>query len=171
VLVAALVTSASFTVPTATATARQSRPPLLGATPFGRIASLIQSVGHPTLCPVSNISPSDQGGTSTIVILSYSQTERCDPRSTAHQGVLYLDRLPTAADARYLLKLASVTSAFTDGWRSGDIAVMLGDGTSVAHQLEAYKGLEGHARLAFHRIVVHAPAPSTTQVPRVPASP
>lgn len=116
----------------------------------GTIAALearIASVGRPTLCEVSHISPEDQGGTSTVEIMSFSSTKRCV--RSASQGVLYLVTSESPGAARYLLALASVTPAFVDGWQKGDVAVLLGRGTSVLHQLEVYRALERHARFAF----------------------
>jgi hypothetical protein len=63
--------------------------------------------------------------------------------------VLYLVQSESAADARYLLALADVSPPFHDGWQSGNVAIMLTDDTSVLHQLEVYRALKGHARLAF----------------------
>jgi hypothetical protein len=120
-----------------------------GGGPIGRLESMIESVGHPALCQISDITPSDQGGASTVEILSYTHTKKCNPASTANQGVLYLVQSESAADARYLLALADVSPPFHDGWQSGNVAVMLTDDTSVLHQLEVYRALKGHARLAF----------------------
>lgn len=117
--------------------------------PIASLESRIADVGRPTLCEVSDISPEDQGGISSIEILSFSATNRCDARSTAHQGVVYLVQQQSPGAARYFLALASVTSSFVDGWRGGKVAVLLGPGTSVLHQLEVYRALEGHARFVF----------------------
>jgi hypothetical protein len=118
----------------------------------GRLASLearIEAVGHPTLCEISDISPENQGGVSTIEIMSFSSTRRCDARSTAGQGVVYLVESESSGAARYFVGLASVTESFVDGWQGGDVAVLLGRGTSVRHQLEVYLAMEGHARFVF----------------------
>jgi hypothetical protein len=120
-----------------------------GSGPIGQLESMIMSIGHPVLCQISDINPSDQGGASTVEILSYTDTKRCNPASTANQGVLYLVQTESAADARYLLDLADVTPPFHDGWQRRNVAVLLTNDTSVLHQLEVYRALKGHARLAF----------------------
>jgi hypothetical protein len=150
-LLLASATMIATSAPAAAGTTPNRCSACLPGSPIGRLESFIVSVGHPTLCQVSDISPTDQGGTSTIEILSYSKSKRCDPRSTVHQGVLYLDRSPTAADAQYLLQLASVTPAFIVGWQSGTVAILIGKGTSVLHQLEAFRGLVGHAQIRFNQ--------------------
>jgi hypothetical protein len=119
--------------------------------PIGQIVTRIVAVGRPTLCEISQVSPTNEGGTSTVEIFSYSTTNKCDAASTARQGVLYLVENPTTATTKYLLSLASVTSSFVVGWQSGKVAIMLGTGTSVLHQLEMFRALERHARLAFNR--------------------
>jgi hypothetical protein len=121
----------------------------LGGGPIASLESRVASVGRPTLCEISDISPENQGGTSTIEIMSFSATTRCDARSTAHQGVVYFVESETPGQARYLLALAGVTPSFVAGWRGGKVAVLLGRGTSVLHQLEVYRALEGHARFVF----------------------
>jgi hypothetical protein len=119
--------------------------------PIGQIVTRIVAVGRPTLCEISQLSPTNEGGTSTVEIFSYSTTNQCDPASTTGQGVLYLVENPTTAITKYLLSLGSVTSSFVVGWQSGRVAIMLGAGTSILHQLEMFRALERHARLAFNR--------------------
>lgn len=117
--------------------------------PLGGIEHLISGGGRTPLCQISKISPSDQGGTSSVEIFAYSKTHHCDTRSTAHQGALYLVLLESTADAKYLLDLARVTPSFVAGWRTGKVGILLGTGTSPVHEYEAALALRGHARLAF----------------------
>jgi hypothetical protein len=120
-----------------------------GGGPIAALEGRIAALGHPTLCQISDISPENQGGASTIEIMSFSSTKRCDAGATARQGALYLVASQSPAAARYLLALAGVTPSFVDGWRAGKVAILLGRGTSVLHQLQVYKALEGHSRFVF----------------------
>lgn len=120
-----------------------------GGGPIAAVEGRIAAYGHPTLCQISDISPENQGGSSTVEIMSYSATKRCDAGSTAKQGALYLVQSQSTAAARYLLALAGVTPSFVDGWRAGKVAVLLGRGTSILHQLEVYRALQGHSHFTF----------------------
>lgn len=124
----------------------------LPTNPLPRIERIVSGNGRTTLCPISKITPADQGGTSNIEIFTYSTTRACDHRSTAHQGAIYLVLTETAADAQYLLDLANVTSSFVAGWQTGKVAILLGAGTAPIHNFETDLALRGHARRAFfHR--------------------
>jgi hypothetical protein len=155
VAVAAWAVPAAVSLCTPVSSAAAAVPGHCGACQSGGpIASLearIASVGHSTLCEISDITPENQGGTSTIEIMSFSATDKCTAGSTAHQGVVYFVDCESPGAARYLLALASVTSSFVDGWQGGKVDVMLGRGTSVLHQLQVYRALERQARFAFGR--------------------
>ncbi len=120
-----------------------------GGGPIAGLEGRIAAFGHPTLCQISDISPENQGGSSTIEIMSFSSTKRCDAGSTARQGALYLVQSQSSAAARYLLALAGVTPSFVDGWQAGKVAVLLGRGTSILHQLQVFQALKGHSRFTF----------------------
>lgn len=119
--------------------------------PFPEITSLIRTHGSPTLCRIGNISPNGQGGTSVINIFSFSTTTRCDSKSTAHQGTLYLVQSESTSGAKYFLALAAITPAFQDGWQRGQVAIILGIGTPYLRQLVVLHALSGRAHLAFFR--------------------
>ncbi|HEY6473678.1 MAG TPA: hypothetical protein VIY26_12355, partial [Acidimicrobiales bacterium] len=151
--VAALALSAATWLGVAALPAAAAAPGQCGACqgggPIAALEGRIAAFEHPTLCQVSDVSPENQGGSSTIEIMSFSSTKRCDPRSTAGQGTLYLVASQSPSAARYLLALAGVTPSFVDGWRSGKVAVLLGRGTSILHQLQVFQALKGHSRFVF----------------------
>jgi hypothetical protein len=146
-----LVVGCFCSTPASSAAVRAGSARTAAADTIGQLKSAIEANGRPMLCQISNISPVEFGGTLNIEIFSYSVTNRCDNRSTAHQGVLFFVEGASVYNADYLVRLASVTPAFNAGWRSGSVSVLLGEGASLLRQYQVTKALQGHALFGFSR--------------------
>ena len=121
-----------------------------GGGPIAALEGRIAAFHDPTLCQISDISPENQGGASTVEIMSFSRTKRCDAGSTVRQGALYLVQAQSPADGP-LPPRPRRRDALLRGWlanRQGGRPVQ-GRGTSVLHQLQVYQALKGHSRFVF----------------------